>query len=476
MKMRMAKLLTTTTLALSVLGASWLTPVPSAQAQEAVQAGVSAAVRGDVQLARLNAVGRQVNSGDAIFLNDAITSGTDSGMQVLLLDETVFTIGPESELTIDTFVFDPASGQGSLAANMTKGVMRFVTGTISSGQPENMTIKLPVGTIGIRGTIGLVSVLTPEQANQQFPDQSSQLGGNANQPVVFAALVGPGPLSQTGATTGSFNFSSPDGSVDLNRPGGAVLATPGQPPVFFIAPPGALQATTSALSARGSGNNAGDDANAEGGQEAQNGQSGNGAGNGTGDGQAQGSGDGAGDGQAQGSGTGAGGGESQALNASGAGNDVAFSGVGQVMTNTQSASQASQTSSDVASASGNVVTFGDIIAAHSGASNIGASNVPVTGTITGTFNTNISFSTREFDIQFSNLQGGGLATSSFGIADDGVVLSDGASGVNIGGSGVAAEETNCASCTAVVTFTSTNSLSATISHNGNTGSGSTNLN
>jgi hypothetical protein len=65
----------------------------------------------------------------------------------------------------------------------------------------------------------------------------------ASAPVVFAALVGPGPLTQTNANIGSFNFSSPNGSVDLNRPGGAVLAVPGAPPVFFLEPPVAQAAT-----------------------------------------------------------------------------------------------------------------------------------------------------------------------------------------------------------------------------------------
>ncbi|MEQ8828476.1 MAG: FecR domain-containing protein [Alphaproteobacteria bacterium] len=241
---------------MTALAATTLWTAPSL-AQDATQAGVSAAVRGEVALARASAVGRQIVSAEPIFLQDQITSGADSGMQILLLDETVFTIGPESEMTIDEFVYDPATQQGSLAASMGKGVMRFVTGNISAGTPENMTIKLPVGTIGIRGTIGVVSVLSPDQAQQQFPQQTSTLNPAPGQPVVFAALAGPGPLTQTNANTGSFNFSSPDGSVDLNRPGGAVLASPGQPPVFFIAPPGAIQRVSAPLGGRGTQQNDG---------------------------------------------------------------------------------------------------------------------------------------------------------------------------------------------------------------------------
>jgi len=84
--------------------------------------------------------------------------------------------------------------------------------------------------------INAALVILPQQVlAQQAPSQ----------PVVFSALTGPGPATQNNGSTGSFTFSTPDGSVDLSRPGGAVLATPGTPPVFFIAPPGTIQSMDS---------------------------------------------------------------------------------------------------------------------------------------------------------------------------------------------------------------------------------------
>ncbi len=123
-------------------------------AHAAEQAGVSAAVRGEVALSRLQvAVGRQVVSGEPILLQDAIQSGQRSGMQILLLDETIFTIGPESELVIDEFVYDPKTSAGKLSAEITKGVFRFVSGKIAHEKPDDMKLKLPSGTLGVRGTM-----------------------------------------------------------------------------------------------------------------------------------------------------------------------------------------------------------------------------------------------------------------------------------------------------------------------------------
>jgi hypothetical protein len=74
-------------------------------------------------------------------------------MQILLLDQTVFTIGPESELVIDEFVYDPKTNAGKLSAEITKGVFRFVSGKIAHEKPEDMNVKLPAGTLGVRGTM-----------------------------------------------------------------------------------------------------------------------------------------------------------------------------------------------------------------------------------------------------------------------------------------------------------------------------------
>ena len=60
------------------------------------QAGISAAVTGQVALSRPQVVtARPVVSGEPILLQDTISSGVRSGAQIMLLDQTVFTIGPE---------------------------------------------------------------------------------------------------------------------------------------------------------------------------------------------------------------------------------------------------------------------------------------------------------------------------------------------------------------------------------------------
>ncbi len=125
----------------------------SSTALAAEQAGVAAAVRGQVKLARVAIPPRGVASGEEILMQDTLESGPSSGMQILLLDETVFTIGPQSVLTVDEFVYDPSTNAGKVGATVAKGVFRFVTGKIAKKNPRDMNVALPAGTIGVRGTI-----------------------------------------------------------------------------------------------------------------------------------------------------------------------------------------------------------------------------------------------------------------------------------------------------------------------------------
>ena len=121
------------------------------------QTATVGAVRGSVQLVSAgspaNAQGQTVRLGQEVRIGDRIVTGPDSGLQLVLPDQSAFTIGPNSSMTIDEFVFEPASGRGSMTASVARGTFRFVSGKIGERNPEAVKIKLPVATVGIRGTV-----------------------------------------------------------------------------------------------------------------------------------------------------------------------------------------------------------------------------------------------------------------------------------------------------------------------------------
>lgn len=154
-----------------------------ATAQNGRQAGVAGAVLGKVSQISFRTpaatVGRDVASGDGIRLGDRIVTGPRGRLQILLLDQSTFTIGPNASMVIDNFVYDPASGNGTMGATVTRGVFRFVSGRISRTNPQGVTIKTPVATIGVRGTTVVGQVAGLPGAAARF------------------ALTGVGPLNNT---------------------------------------------------------------------------------------------------------------------------------------------------------------------------------------------------------------------------------------------------------------------------------------
>ena len=95
---------------------------------------------------------RELKPGDKVYLNETIYAGANSGTQILLLDQSTFTVGEDSEVVMDTFVYDPATNDGKIVASVKQGSLKVISGLISKNNPDNLTVEVPEGTLGSRGT------------------------------------------------------------------------------------------------------------------------------------------------------------------------------------------------------------------------------------------------------------------------------------------------------------------------------------
>ncbi|MGE0152504.1 MAG: FecR domain-containing protein [Reyranellaceae bacterium] len=179
----MRKLIIATALAAAVTA---LATGLSAQTQTA-DIGVAATVVNRVE----GTVGTQTaakKTGDRVFQNELIRTGAQSKGQLLFRDETSLTIGPESEVKLDQFVYNP-QGASSVTLNATKGVFRFISGSLPS---QTYEIKTPAATIGVRGTIILIGLLPDGTAffwNGEGSFVAATLFGNFNVNVPGQVLV-----------------------------------------------------------------------------------------------------------------------------------------------------------------------------------------------------------------------------------------------------------------------------------------------
>jgi len=93
-----------------------------------------------------------VQRGLKLWMNDTLRTGTDGVISVVFQDQTVLSLGPESVLLIDEYVFAPKQGKFSIVLKMFKGTAIYLSGLISKLAPDSARFETPSASVGIRGT------------------------------------------------------------------------------------------------------------------------------------------------------------------------------------------------------------------------------------------------------------------------------------------------------------------------------------
>ena len=112
---------------------------------------------GDVIIQKGNAVIEQQGEekvsieGLDVFSYDVVKTG-DGRTAIEFVDETRVDVTEHSKLIIDEFVYDPANDLGSISIKASLGTIRYASGQIAKNYAQNVNIKTPTATIGVRGT------------------------------------------------------------------------------------------------------------------------------------------------------------------------------------------------------------------------------------------------------------------------------------------------------------------------------------
>jgi hypothetical protein len=96
--------------------------------------------------------------GTAVHQGSVLRTATKSSMGITFKDETVMSFGPDTELTVDEYLYAPAQGKLKMGSKLTKGSLNYVSGVIAKLQPDAVTVATPTATIGVRGTQFVVKV------------------------------------------------------------------------------------------------------------------------------------------------------------------------------------------------------------------------------------------------------------------------------------------------------------------------------
>jgi hypothetical protein len=87
--------------------------------------------------------------GSGVHAQERIGTGPKGVAGLKFNDQTNLDVGPNSDVKLDKFVYDPNKGKGQIAIEATKGAFRLSTG--AQGGDKQIKVKDPHGVLGIRG-------------------------------------------------------------------------------------------------------------------------------------------------------------------------------------------------------------------------------------------------------------------------------------------------------------------------------------
>lgn len=155
---------------------------PAADAQAPVEEPIGnvATVAGSASVVRNNET-TPLKVKDDIYLNDVVQTAANSALGITFNDATTFNLKANTQITIDTYVYEDGGKKNAGVFDVAKGTAAFVAAAVA--KTGDMKITTPTATLGIRGTTGLVEVPVGAAANNPnnvaiklYPDADGRVG------------------------------------------------------------------------------------------------------------------------------------------------------------------------------------------------------------------------------------------------------------------------------------------------------------
>ena len=96
--------------------------------------------------------------GQSVFESDGLRTGADGKVGVTLNDDTRLSLGPNSELKLERFMYSPSTSGFGLVLRFVQGAATYVSGRIAKLAPDSIRLETPASIIGVRGTTLAIQV------------------------------------------------------------------------------------------------------------------------------------------------------------------------------------------------------------------------------------------------------------------------------------------------------------------------------
>ncbi len=81
-----------------------------------------------------------------------VRTGPAGSLGITLRDNTLISLGPNTEFAIDDYQFEPAKGELRLWGSVSKGTLQYVSGMIAKLKYDAVRFRTHTGVVGVRGT------------------------------------------------------------------------------------------------------------------------------------------------------------------------------------------------------------------------------------------------------------------------------------------------------------------------------------
>ena len=95
---------------------------------------------------------KPATAGDHVYQSDVVSTGADGAVGITFNDNSMMSLGPNSELSLEQFKFNATTHEGSFESFLHKGTMAVTSGQITQQTPEAMKVRTPTTLLGVRGT------------------------------------------------------------------------------------------------------------------------------------------------------------------------------------------------------------------------------------------------------------------------------------------------------------------------------------
>lgn len=186
--------------------------------------GINAAVRNVVKVkADAGAAAVDAKVKERVSLGNMISTAAASALQILLLDKSSLTVGPNTRMTVDRFIYDPNRKSSAIGASVARGTFRFLSGKATQGRPGQSGFNTPIASIGIRGTMIEGAVGADAVAIAAAEQGFANAGAVDPETATLIVLRGPGPKAVASEKRGEIDVTAGGKSVSVTGSGQAVF-------------------------------------------------------------------------------------------------------------------------------------------------------------------------------------------------------------------------------------------------------------